>query len=205
MDTIEILKIIKTKLFEPRKKIVFDAHGKKILTDLVTYDRKNIDAQSSLEGDGWNVADKDYVDYRISEALKKIHYPSAPPIHDIALPAAKLQSAQKTVLVSCGEVDGEYISFFNPGLVLKRGWNILDFTLFSDTPFEDDVTLYVKTVSDAPKDQKLALLSKIKSNGKQTLSSDSKFKLDNPKSLTFLLKTETPLKSKISLQLVIEI
>lgn len=71
METIDILKIIKRKLFEPRKKIVYNTSGKKVFSDnhyciagLQHFDENDefIDVCN-----GWNVADKDYVNFKIQE------------------------------------------------------------------------------------------------------------------------------------------
>lgn len=212
MDTIEILKLVKRKLFEPRKKLIFDTEGKRILADSLTWinERENLlgdDMKAVEEGDGWNVADKTYVDYRISELYKIIQQPSAP--FPEIIPQTSSAStknttvviAPKTVFFSQGIINDDVLTFFVPGLVLKKNWNIVEFTIFNENTFDEDVTLSMKTIVDS----KITQISKIKSSGKHVVSAEVKQKIDSVKAVVFQLKTLKPSVSRISLQITVEI
>lgn len=74
MEPIELLKIIKRKLFEPHKKIIYNTEGKKFFVDSLPSDPpQQTDSDEFMEMyNGWNVADKDYVNYKINELSKEI-------------------------------------------------------------------------------------------------------------------------------------
>lgn len=209
MNTIQILKIIKHKLFEPKKKIIFNTEGTKILTDLQYYDdKKNInetDLKLLEDSDGWNVADKEYVDSKISELYKFVKtipptVPTAPSQLDIMSKTNNV-SPQKTIFVSTGIMEGENMIFFNPGLIIKKNWNISDFTLFFDSVIEDELILIVNNVFE----NKTTQISKIKTTGKQIFSAEAKYKVDASKVIVFQIKMPLKNSAKCSLQITVEI
>lgn len=193
MNNIELLKLIKKKLFEPRKKIVQDG-GVKAIADSQNWvkERQFIDPSDISfleESDGWNVADKDYVDYKITELQHKINYtPSAP----------TFPSLNKSIIFSSGVFDTDTMTFFSPGIVLKKGWVITEVTIFNEVPFEEEIVLSVKNITDSKSTQ----ISKIKPNKQQILSAEAKYKVDSNRAVVFSIKTANKL--KLNLQLTIE-
>lgn len=193
MNNIELLKLIKKKLFEPRKKIVQDG-GVKAIADSQNWvkERQFIDPSDISfleESDGWNVADKDYVDYKITELQHKINYtPSAP----------TFPSLNKSIIFSSGIFDVDTMTFFSPGIVLKKGWVITEVTIFNEVPFEEEIVLSVKNITDSKSTQ----ISKIKPNKQQILSAEAKYKVDSNRAVVFSIKTANKL--KLNLQLTIE-
>lgn len=202
-----MLKIVKRKMFEPRKKIVYDTDGKQLLADSSTAwlaDRQNLTAEELdmiEEGDGWNCADKDYVNYKIAELQQLIKNTAPTPIAT----ATTTTNSTKSIFFSVGEESTEQsIVFFAPGLLLKKNWTILEFTIFSNIILEDDSTLSMKEVVDGGK---LTTISKIKTHGKQLLSAESKHKIsDVAKVVIFIIKfaKQPTVIPKISLQITVE-
>lgn len=206
MNTIQIIKIIKQKLFEPKKKIIFNTEGTKMLTDLQYFDdKKNInetDLKILEDGDGWNVADKDYVDLKISELYKFVKtIPPTAPSHSEIVNKSSLNNTQKTIFVANGVMDGENMIFFAPGLIIKKNWNISDFTLFFDNVIEDELVLVVNNVFE----NKTTQISKIKTTGKQIFSAEAKYKVDSAKVIVFQIKMPLKNIAKGSLQITVEI
>lgn len=214
MNTLELLRLVKKKIFEPKKKIIFDTEGNKILTNTQYYDNnnKNIsinDLKILSESDGWNVADKDYVDLKISELYKfvKTIPPTAPNHSDLVKQfptnnSTIQKSIQKTIFSSVGVIDGENIVFFSPGLVLKKNWNISDFTIFFDNIIEEELYLVVNNIIES----KITQISKIKTNGKQQIfSADAKYTVDSSKVIIFQIKLPLKTTLKASLQITVEI
>lgn len=206
MNTIEVLKIIKKKLFEPRKKIVFDTTGKRILVDCPLKDRYNNvsnDGDILEDAEGWNVADKDYVDLKFSELYKLIQYsppaPSAPPIHS---PSKKqIQSSTQTVVFfETGKNIGDTITFFSPGIFMQKNWVISGFSILGENVFEEDVIFYMKYFGDT----KPVQLSKMKITGQQLIVSDGKHKIDQTKPVVFLIKSIKPITFTVNLQVTVE-
>lgn len=199
MNNIELLKLIKKKLFEPRKKIVQDG-GVKAIADSQNWvkERQFIDHSDISfleESDGWNVADKDYVDYKITELQHKINYtPSAPP----SVQPSVQPSVNKSIIFSSGVFDTDTMTFFSPGIVLKKGWIISEVTIFNEVPFEDEIILSIKNITDTKSTQ----ISKIKPNKQQILSAEAKYKVDSNRAVVFSIKTANKL--KLNLQLTIE-
>lgn len=199
MDALEILKIVKRKIFESRKKIIFDASGKRMFVDTWTGDKVHPqDVKLIEEGDGWNLADKDYVDFKVSELYKNIQYSSTPS-------APQQEMKQTTVFISNGintSTNTEnVITFFNPGILLKKNWYIIDFTIICDVPVEDDLTLSLKNISDS----KFIQLSKIKMSSKNLFVAESNYKVDNTKAVVFQLKSTKVSKYDFSLQITVGI
>lgn len=232
---LEILKLVKRKMFEPRKKIIFDLLGnRKLETSLnwasdrqlqTEYIQKEKDLKILEECEGWNVADKDYVDFKISEAIKQNKQeilsiansiahpiPSAPslePAPSTSLKKSLFSSSSPvcnhnyTFIYSPGIISAEnVISFFSPGIVIKKGWTITDFTLFCDSPLEEEIVLVLYGVQDLKSTQ----LSKIKLQNKQVMSAETKHKFDTNRPIIFnikLPKMTNPI--NMSLQIGIEI
>lgn len=208
MEPIVLLSLIKKKLFETRKKIVLDDLGNRCLSDSTSWlKERSILKPEEIEllekSDGWNVADKDYVDFKCSELYGKFiqssSLPSAPMLPSTSLTVSNT-STNKTVFFCIGEILEDSIVFFSPGLFLKKNWNITEFTLVSDC-FDDEISLFMKNINDTTKS---SLVSKIKSNGKQqVLFGETKYKVESNKAVLFEIKPRSKT-SKISLQITVE-
>lgn len=224
MDNLQILKIVKCKLFEPRKKIIFDTDGKKMLVDSTSSwfsERQHLtqeDLKLLEEREGWNLADKDYVDFKISELSKISPVPSSSillPTISASRPSASLPSAPpappaeivpskrtRTVFFSPGNKIGDIVAFFTPGLVMKKGWMIVEFTIFHEIPNDNELCLTIKNMIDS----KGVVVSKFKNNNKHILTADTKFKIDTVKAAVFELGSDKRNDSKggLSLQITVE-
>lgn len=186
MDINYILSIIKNKLFLPKQRYVLN-NGYKEFADAgrnwAVY-RENLSYKElkDLENaDGWDVADKDYVDNKI---LEVIYRPSAPIL-------------TSTILYSQGILEKDKLSFFNPGLLIQSGWILKEIIIISDGPYESDMTLYIKSA------EKSNTLSNIKANNRNIVSAVVNFQFDVVKSITFELKFKKTHSNICSLQIII--
>nr|UOX61046.1 MAG: hypothetical protein DiTV3a_F4ORF9 [Diabrotica toursvirus 3a] len=207
METLYLLNLIKQRIFEPRKKIIYTSNGRKMLENAVDWklERKHIlekDLEILEESEGWNVADKDYVEYKITELYHKIlssnsgmtMAPSAPHIN-------------KTVfLCTTDVVDSNSVTFYNPGLFLNKGWSIINFTIFSSLPLDLEASLMMQDMGE--KDKTQIISSKLKFSGKQLLNAECNQKLSSSKVVTMILSFNNGKKipsGSFSLQLSIEL
>ena len=124
MEPIEILKIIKRKLFEPRKKIVYNTEGKKFFVDSYdSRDSKHIDDDDDLYN-GWNVADKDYVNFKIQELSSALLKESS--TYTKLIPSAPFEEQTapqkfKTMVYLKGSKDIKNKKYVFDTLLLKEG------------------------------------------------------------------------------------
>lgn len=122
MEPVEILKIIKRKLFEPHKKIIYNTEGKKLVVD--SDEQRKTDDDDLDVYDGWNVADKDYVNLKINELTSKLFkdtfgkaiIPSAPPLEEHSVP-----KKFKTMIYLKGTKDNRNKKYMFDTLLLKEG------------------------------------------------------------------------------------
>ena len=190
METTELLKLIKMKIFDTRKKFFVNNLGQReLISSGPTWFSERLqlskEDQNILEAaDGWNVADKDYVDSKISEFANYVfHQPSAP-------------LKMCIILHSIGIVEKDKLLFFSPGLLIKKGWVLKEINILSGNTHEHDMSLFIKT------DQTSTLLSKISANGKHILSADVNHQFESLKSIIF--EIVSPKHISCSLQITIE-
>ncbi|CCA61380.1 hypothetical protein AV955_gp023 [Diadromus pulchellus ascovirus 4a] len=175
MDINTILNIVKTKLFEPRKKVVNTVGGKKITLPSPNGEVNNQTLEENEKSifeivDGWNVADRDYVEWRVSEALRgKGAAPSAP--------------APNTTNFYCSAdvVDG-VANLFYPGVVLKSGTVIDELSVVCDSPSQEDAVLSVKVNNETK------TTHKIKFGNKAVYAAAVGINIDANSCVSFVLK-----------------
>lgn len=216
MDVIHLLRLIKFKIFAPKKKFVFDSDGVRHLTDSKKNSNdKNLNSEDSdllEEIDGWNLADREYVDFKISELYTRIQQaPSAPPLEAVNQTTSAFSSLlsgknsgsssnQVKCMFSPGIISEDKITFFDPGMVFKKGSVMTEFTLFVGVSFDEELILSVRNVID----DRTVQISKIKTTGKNIISAESKYKTDVHKVLVFELKSSgKPLTFSSSLQICV--
>lgn len=212
MDVIQLLKLIKMKIFAPKKKFIFDSDGIKHTADAKRFGEDRAlspkDAELLEEIDGWNLADREYVDYKISELYTRIQQaPSAPPLEPSGSSFGSLLSGKNNFeknsvkcMFSPGIVSEDRITFFEPGLVFKKGSVMIEFTLFVNVSFDEELVLSVRNVID----DRTVQISKIKTAGKNIISAESKYKTDAHKVVVFELKSNgKPLAFSSSLQICV--
>lgn len=160
----ELIKLIKKKIFDTHKKIVMvDGELKYEKSTSWKSDRKNLTEKQieMLEDiDGWNLADKDYVDYKITEVLNasktssfprnyslpSVTQPSAPP-SNIITPITSTNNSQITRYLCNGKkMTGQEYLFFHPGLILQKDSVILEYMIYTETPLESETVLTMKNV-----------------------------------------------------------
>lgn len=161
METYEIMKIIKKKIFDSHKKIVMvDGELRYEKSNSWKNDRKNLtEKQIEIleENDGWNIADKDYVDYKITEilgmsktsSLPRNFIPSAPPLSSTQnISTISTNNNQIITRYFCNgkKNTGQEYLFFSPGLILQKDSVILEYMVFTETPFESETILTMKNV-----------------------------------------------------------
>lgn len=218
MDIIEILKIVKSKLFESRKKITIDDYGKRILENITNWEKINEKDTSILKDlEGWNVADKDYVDLRVNEIYQKIIsiqptapplenkknsktenklYPNIPPVLN-SIPAPQ----QKQMFFCFGESDTNgNIKFFAPGLLLKKGWIITDFNLIFDKTIDEEFILFMKNSSDEKSVQISTINNK---SGNSLFSAETNLKIDITRAVLFEIKMSKKQTYRVNFQICI--
>lgn len=195
MNSVEILKLVKRKLFEPKKKIVYDVNGNKILALKKFGDSSmslsEIDSNLLAENDGWNIADKDFVESKILDLNKQILQltnmtamcpPSAPKLELLE----KKSNSNKFMLVSRGELsnnEDDTINFFYPGLILKKNTVILDCIIVPSNPLETFDFIILNN-----QDNKILFEQKIKNVGTDVIGCKISHKLDSVKNIIFKIK-----------------
>ncbi|QIH04930.1 hypothetical protein [Dasineura jujubifolia toursvirus 2a] len=229
----EMLKLVRRKMFEPRGKIIFDTFGNKQLSYCFDRNNNQTDHVGANQDDshltdiiksceGWNVADKDYVDYKVTEVLHTIQnlqqkisstsqIPTAPPLIDTKKSLSMfdnskqtIQNTNKTIMFSSGDLIDNEVIFFTNGLVLKKGWSITDITIFSSIGLEQELLVSINSLTE----NKTSQISKIKPQSKQILSAELKYKIENHKAVTFKVlcsKTDLCKNPNFSLQICIDI
>lgn len=210
MNMIEVLTTLKRKIFEPKKKIIFDSCGNKMTQNSVFWydDRKNVneeDLKILEECDGWNVADKDYVDNKCAEILRKVNYEIVPNANThIANKELTKKSFSKSFMYSTGSTGAtnEFaLEFFHLGLLLKPGCTISAFTLFFEAPIDEEFTFVVRNAIDKKESQ----IAKIKTNNNQYFTAESKYKVDKDSIVNLVLKSIKQMKPvTMALQILIE-
>lgn len=157
METYEMIKIIKKKIFDSHKKIVIvDGEPRYEKSNSWKADRKNLtEKQIELleENDGWNIADKDYVDYKITEILGQNKMPSSLPRNLLpsAPPSPNVNNTTNNQIITryfctVKKNTGQEYLFFSPGLILQKDSVILEYMIFTDSPFESETVFTMKNV-----------------------------------------------------------
>jgi hypothetical protein len=186
MDLQEMLFLVKQKLFEPRKRVVSDVFGNKTLEfsskpvpiGLTGRDKELFDA-----ADGWNVADKDYVDWKIGEARCGM--------------SSKVSSSN--VFFVSANVEEGVATFFYPGILFKKDHVLEEFALIFSSVCTDDCSLILKSSTDVQ--SKPLLVQKIKT-GSQIMISEPKFRMESSGAVFFQLKfSKKTLQESVSLQI----
>lgn len=127
MNINDILKIVKSKIFEPKKKLVFDSLGNINFVNCENWkeeqNRLTEENKAILnDGDGWNLADKDYVNLKTGLCF---------------FDRGKLSKEQNTFV------------FFYPGILLNEKTIFSKLNLFSDFQDEElDLTLSLKNMNN---------------------------------------------------------
>lgn len=207
MNSLEILRLVKRKLFEPKKKIIYNANGDKLIVEKKlgdsTMSLNILDKEILQENDGWNLADRDYVDQKISEINKQmLHVTNLSANIPPSAPKLDLFDNKKTsckyVFLSKGiEGPDGNILFFNPGLIVKKNTILLECYFITDLPVE---TLEFSIFSSL--DNKLVFSSKIKQIEENVFNSKINLKTDSLKNLIIKVKgCSKPL--NINLQFVV--
>lgn len=189
MDTLEILKIVERKLFEPKKKLIYDTSGNKSLSPSQNWknERRFIsDSDLNLleENDGWNVADREYVNSKINDVMTTLqHIPSAPPM----VVSNSKNSNSIIMFRSEGIQNSQIITFFNSGLFLKKNWNITEIVITCDAILDKEVFISLRNIDNEKTEQ----LCKYKSNpAKKSVIIGLKYKVPEIKTVTIELNSD---------------
>lgn len=206
MDTLEILKIVEKKLFESKKKLIYDTSGNKSLSPSQNWknERKFVsvsDLNLLEENDGWNVADRDYVNSKISDVMATLqHMPSAPP-----MTAVSNSKNTNSIIIfrSDGLQTSQTVTFFNSGLFLKKNWNITEIVITCDAVLDKEVFVSMRNIDN----EKLEQLCKYKSNpSKKSVIIGLKYKVPEIKTVTIELNSDKiPNQHNWAIQLTIEL
>lgn len=209
MDVTEVIKVIKRKLFEPHKKISFNSEGEKFYESSKSWaeDRKkltNIDKDLLDEIDGWNLADKDYVDFKIKEQLYSVNHLGnfATLTHEVGnknAPSAPIKMESRFFSFNSPNSTNDIMEFFVPGIILKKNWIISEFMLFTELPFEKDTVLSIKNVVNNTE----AKLATINASNNKTFTAEPNYKLEETSVIILSIKLFKPSNSKMSFHLTV--
>lgn len=203
-----ILRLIKKKLFEPRKRVVNDVYGSKIVENapegatVTGLSEKDIEIFGDV--DGWNVADRDYVDYKIALALSnKTKAPAPlPPIvqKEVIAPVNKSSST----IFESSKFENNECFFFKPGFTLYKLDKLEKMTIMFGGQDVFDCSIIMKSTTG-----KILVQSEVKSTPGTALTSEVNYSVDADTTVFFEIKASDKkknnldIKSPISLQVKI--
>lgn len=199
---LQLMKIIKNKLFSPKNKVIQDE--KTGLRSIVPGNRNNSDEISSdiselvEESDGWDVADKDFVKTRLDNFRNEVYQyiSSIPTVYsgNKSTTSTSVSTSKKVPYISVLNSKGkllksrEVVQFFNPAILLKE-CTLIDVSVISNNEFTGEFKLNLIEVNkEKPQKTTLFSIKKIQSNVAGLGGSENKIKFDKPKTIIFELE-----------------
>jgi hypothetical protein len=210
---LQLIEIIKRKIFDTKKEIVTDPKtGIRSLSDISEKQlHDNLDPETRKyieEADGWDLADKEYVNKKVKDVTDSIvkdftKYISDTPSTISGKQRGKnLSNNSNSYVITCkGELQKGTVLFFEPGILLKECF-ISDIIIVSSEDFNGEFRLN-KIEPSKEKENKTTVFSISKISSNIATSGEIKIKFDKAKIMYFELEGPV-INNQYMLQITIE-